>query len=242
MADLLLLGAVSRALGQFSWRRVFLASSLCTLYAWIAAIRPVPLAAFPGQCAVMALAARIVSGPCPARRWGLTLLSVYAVALLCGGMGIPLHLRGPRAIPACLIPGAMMIGLVFSGRPPGDSWQVSMCLSMDGKLVRFPALIDTGNRLREPVSGLPVLIAETGLLKGALPESGYRILPFGGVGGSGRMVCFKPTMVWIEKNGRRLPGPPVWVGLYPGALPGQHQALAPPEIAYYVQSFTYRRN
>ena len=93
------------------------------------------------------------------------------------------------------------------------------------------ACIDTGNRLREPVSGLPVVIAEKALLTGVLPEDGYRVLRFGAVGGEGQMACFRPAELWIEHRGRRRPAPRAWIAVSPTPLPGVFQALAPPEFA-----------
>ena len=106
-----------------------------------------------------------------------------------------------------------------------------MCVN--GRIARFPALIDTGNRLREPLSGLPVLIAEARVLRDILPPGGYRTLSFGGLGGVGRMACFRPDAVWIGRGAARRRGPDIWVAVSPAPLPGLCQALAPPEFALY---------
>ena len=99
--------------------------------------------------------------------------------------------------------------------------------------MRFSALIDTGNRLREPLSGLPVLIAEAALVRDILPETGYRMLGYGAIGGNGRMACFHPDALWICRGPRKRRGPDVWVAVSPEPLPGLCQALAPPEFASY---------
>ena len=132
--------------------------------------------------------------------------------------------------------GGLLTALLLMNRHPlRDGWQVDIRLDVDGRTTRFSALIDTGNRLREPRSGQPVLIAEAGLLRSVLPETGYRVLPFGGVGGSGRMACFRPNEVWIERAGRRTRAPDVWIAIAPESLPGSARALAPCEFAAVIQ-------
>ena len=77
-------------------------------------------------------------------------------------------------------------------------WQIDVCVEKRGLIQRFPALIDTGNRLREHQSGMPVLIVESraipalARLARQLPESETRRLPFGVLGGGGQMRCFYP--------------------------------------------------
>ena len=90
-----------------------------------------------------------------------------------------------------------------------------------GKQARFRALIDTGNRLREPLSGLPVLIAEEKLLNG-LDFSGvkFRNVAFGGLGGGGTLRCFRPEAVYLIQNGHKRRVSDVCVAIYEGIVPG----------------------
>jgi len=110
---------------------------------------------------------------------------------------------------------------------------VTLCLRVGSRSASFPALVDTGNRLREPLSGLPVLIAEAPLVRDILPKTGYRTLGFGALGGEGRMACFRPDALWIVSGRKRRRGPDIWVAVSPTPLPGLCQALAPPEFASY---------
>ena len=65
--------------------------------------------------------------------------------------------------------GLLFYGL-FSLRPPASRcYQIEVNLQIEHRSVCFMALVDTCNRLREPVSGQPVLIAEAALLKGSIP-------------------------------------------------------------------------
>ena len=101
------------------------------------------------------------------------------------------------------------------------------------------ALIDTGNRLHEPLSGLPVLIIGKRSLKGLLDDSclertggrlapGFRIVRYGALGGSGEMDCFRPESVCIWRNGEWKETGDLWIAIYPGEIPSGVEALAPP--------------
>lgn len=233
-ADLALLGGVSRALGMFNGRRVSLAAGLCAAYAALAAAHPNPWARAYIQVALAAAAALIVVGRTAFQLWSKTLLSMLCAALLCGGLAVATGLSGPAAMPACVGASLLLTGLLYFLRPPlREGWQVWLTLTVGDRTTRFPALIDTGNRLREPRSGLPVVIAEASLVKDVLPEDGYRVLRFGAVGGEGCMACFKPSAVWIERGRRKRQAPEVWVATSPDPLPGLYRALAPPEFALY---------
>ena len=231
-ADFALLASVSRAMGLFSWRGVFAADTACAALAVLAALRPsMRMAAALGAPAIAAL---IVTRRAAPRLWAVFTLTLLGQALLCGGFARLLPLPASLAAPVCLVAGALLSLLASAGRPPGcRDWQVSLCLTVNGRSARFPALIDTGNRLREPRSGLPVLVAEAQLVRDILPATGYRTLPFGGLGGEGRMACFRPDSLWIGSGPGRRRGPDVWVAVSPTPLPGLCQALAPPEFASY---------
>lgn len=122
------------------------------------------------------------------------------------------------------------------------NWRVEIRLEWRGRAAAFPALIDTGNRLREPVSSLPVIVVGQEQLQGLLPRDydplepwrrpfpGLREVAFGGVGGSGVMGCFCPEA--LKFDGAEA-GEAFWVAVYPGPLPGGAGALAPPECMEY---------
>lgn len=232
IADFALLACVSRSMGLFSWRRVLAADALCAALALLSAIKPtlVLFVAFASP----AFAALIVTRGAAPRQWAVLTLTLVGQALLCGGIARLMPLPGMLSVPLCLAAGGALTLLTCAGRPPGSGdWQVSLCLSRDGRSVRFPALIDTGNRLREPLSGLPVLIAEAQVIRDILPEDGCRMLRFGAIGGEGSMTCFRPDALWIGSGHSRRRGPDIWVAVAPGPLPGLCQALAPPELASY---------
>ena len=236
VADLALLGAVARALGCFDWRRIILADCVCGAYAVLAAARPAPWAAWPVQLALLAVVSALIAGrrgPSLVRKAAL-LLAV--TALLAGGTrALSPALRGPLG-GGCALLGAALLSLMLTARHPlRRDWYVSLALDGGGRTARFCALIDTGNRLREPISGQPVLIAEAALLGGVLPPDGWREVRFGAVGGGGRMACFRPARLWIERHGRRTRAPDCWIAVSPAPLPGEARALAPCEFAAFAQ-------
>ena len=121
------------------------------------------------------------------------------------------------------------------------TWEVQVFLAAAGGEARFRALIDTGNRLREPFSGLPVLICERGVLSDVLPVGydalppgdappGFRQIGYGALGGGGRLNCFRPELCLVDYGNGYLKSPDLWVAVYPGKMPGSVRALAPPVV------------
>ena len=233
-ADTALICAVTRTLGCFAWRRTLTAGGLCAAYAALAAARPVwgsPVV----QLALLAAISALLAGRFCLRAARIALL-LPGAALVSGGLWL-LNVSfpsGPAIALPCAGSGALLIWAMLSAQHPlRDGWQVRVALRVGVRTVRFEALIDTGNRLREPISGLPVLIAEAPLLEGVLPESGWRALRFGALGSDGRLACFKPSAFWIERGRRRQRAPDVWIAVAQSPLPGLARALAPGEFAAY---------
>ena len=236
LADVALLGAAARALGLLRWRRVIACGGLCALCGVLAASSPRPFATPCTSLALLVGASLWIAWGCPARVLVKTAAFLAGGALLAGGASLlPFWaLRGPFAFPCALCGAALLTLMLTAKKPLSNDWQVRLAVNVDGRTSRFPALIDTGNRLREPLSGQPVVIAEARLLEGALPTSGWRELRFGAVGGGGRMACFKPSGLWIEGRRGRTRAPEAWIALSPGPLPGSARALAPAEFAGFI--------
>lgn len=235
LADLILLSSVSRALGLFNRKRVLPAALLCAVYGTVATAAPAPMASVPVQLAALCAVSMLVAGPSARGHGVLVALGLGASALCGGGLAGRLTISAPWAALSGAALGALPVFALLMGRPPSAAGcEVTVRLRIGGSMARFTALVDTGNRLREPVSGLPVLIAEAGLLKGRLPGAGYRTLRYGAVGGDGRMACFKPAAVWIARGARLRRVPDVWVALSPTPLPGLFRALAPSVFSLYI--------
>lgn len=91
----------------------------------------------------------------------------------------------------------------------------TVTLTRGERTVTLRALHDTGNTLRDAVSGKRVLVAEAGALaplfsseeaealRGdavrALSElPGFRLIPYAALGGSGLLLCFRPDAVTVD--------------------------------------------
>lgn len=121
--------------------------------------------------------------------------------------------------------------------------------------VELPALVDTGNSLKDPLTGVPVIIVEAGALASILPPlvmeatgaawealdrlpaswaARCRLVPFRAVGESaGMLLAFAPDRLLIRKvgatDGVRVDG---LVGLSGQLLhpEGAYRALLPPQV------------
>ena len=225
LMDFVLIGSVTRSLGCFRLSRSALAAALGGLGATAVRLTgispPAPLAV----AALFPLAA--LAAGCGRAAAGAG-LAVNALAV--GACGQRLGLRG------------------FTLALPALSWAASLAPALRRETLcaaptvvevvqgrgtaRFTACLDTGNRLREPLSGQPVLVANAALLKPVLPDSGFRAVAYGSVGGGGTLPCFRPERLYIWENGRRRRAPEAWIAVYPRRLPGAYQALAPAAFAF----------
>lgn len=245
MMNLLVLGAGARAAGTVRWKRVFVAAVVGTVYASAAFACFPQLRGFAAQTLCLLIMTMILfSGRGRKGRW---LRGFFRIAVSCAFAG-----------------GVMTLleGIWSSGRPltMAAGWLiVAVCAFFDGRECRagrmhgtvvlriatrmgsaeVEALIDTGNRLCEPLSGLPVLIVGKKSLRGLLDDSclertkgrlapGFRIVRYGALGGSGEMDCFRPESVCVWRNSEWEEVQDLWVAIYPGGIPSGVEALAPP--------------
>ena len=127
-----------------------------------------------------------------------------------------------------VLAGLAAFGLLMHRRHIRSRWNIEITIKKNGNTCRIPALIDTGNRLREHKSRLPVLIAEEdALFPIEIDPAECRTLPYGVLGSSGEIACFRADRIMI--SGRS--APECWVAVFPGRIPGRIRALAPPEFA-----------
>ena len=108
------------------------------------------------------------------------------------------------------------------------------------KVVEIPTLFDSGNRLVEPFSGLPVAVADYRVLASLLgplwaperatPPPGARLIPFSSVGGRGYLPAFCPDRLSVlgPAGARDISG--VYVAVS-GPLGADYGALIGPELA-----------
>ena len=245
--DLLATAIIARSLGRVRWKRVALAAAVGASWAALAQLGALRfLSSLPALAALSLLMAAIAIPPDSLRS-----ALVSGAALLGGGVflgGVQLAalrlFRGAGAAAffagALLGAGALMAATSLRKKRL-VTWEVQVFLSAGGGEARFRALVDTGNRLREPFSGLPVLICERGVLADVLPAGydalppggappGFRQVGYGALGGGGRMNCFRPELCLVDYGNGYLKSPDLWVAVYPGKMPGGVRALAPPVV------------
>lgn len=103
-------------------------------------------------------------------------------------------------------------------------------LSFDGEKRKLRCKVDTGCALKEPFSGLPVIVAERKALP-QLPKTPPRPILFSSVGGDGLMRAWKPSnaQVLIGEKEKKLG--PCYVAVSDSKLSGgDYEALIPPEL------------
>lgn len=93
--------------------------------------------------------------------------------------------------------------------------------------VRCFALADSGNRLREPFSGAPVIVARRSLF----PDmETHRVIPYQTVGGEGMLTAFRPRQVTVHSGKRRGAVGEVYVALSDHIQNEDYQAVVDPKI------------
>lgn len=149
---------------------------------------------------------------------------IYAISRLSGqdadGVPYPVSLR---TLLLAFALGYAVLTLAFRHRGRRAERRVAeVSLGLGARRVRFPALVDTGNELIDPVTGRGALVAEAEALAPLLDDPApllakeplealeglrrqglaCRLLPCRGVtGGTGLLLCFVPDHIEVE--GRR---------------------------------------
>lgn len=225
-ADFCILAAVSRGFGAFRLRRTALAAALCALYGVLCALMPA-LGAPMVQALLLPPVAMLTLGRAAPLRAAACALALAAAARVTGACAA----QSGRLAAACVLAAPMACGLqIRRQRRMTNARPAEIEVFNNGTAVRFTACVDTGNRLTEPFSGQPVLIASAPLLRRVLPEAGYRQVAYGSLGGGGTLQCFRPERIYISQSGLRRRAPDSWVAVFPHRLPGPVQALAPAEF------------
>lgn len=226
LADFFIMGTAAWGLGCFRPGRVALGACLGAVYALLAEALP-GLRDPAAQLSLLLAVAFLISGRLSGYFAFVTGLTLGTNALVAGACAC--HLDAPLlavALPPVLSMQGRLRRRALSALP------ASVEVVHRGVRARFCACVDTGNRLTEPFSGQPVMIASARLVRGILPEGGYRLVSYGSVGGQGLLKCFRPDKIYILRNGRRRQAPEAWIAVFPNRLPGVAQALAPAEFIY----------
>ena len=245
--DFLATVVIARSLGRVRWRRVALAAALGAVWAALIQLPRLRALRSPlGAAALPFLLAAVAMPPDGVRTALETGLALLGGGIFLGGVQLAAQRLFGGAGAAAFLAGALLGALALVAatdmrKKRMVTWEVRVFLAAGGGEARFRALVDTGNRLREPFSGLPVLICERGVLADVLPAGydalppgeappGFRQVGYGALGGSGRLNCFRPELCLMDYGNGYLKSPDLWVAVYPGRMPGGVRALAPPVV------------
>lgn len=136
----------------------------------------------------------------------------------------------------------------------------NLSVTVDSKTVSVPAMLDTGNSLCDPLSGMPVLVAEYGAVQSLLPkalrpafregafqslkelrendwESRLRMVPYGGLNGKGGILpAFRPDALSVKSKKQTLKTTDVLIAVCGGRLSsdGRYRALLTPMLLHKV--------
>ena len=243
----IVIGVIARFRGRSRWGLTLFAAGFGALYA-VAMQYPAfyQLRWWPSRIALTAALAAVAIRVDRPRDLALnTVLLLGGAAFMGGAINLARDfLLDPGG---ALVTGAFLgtIGMLVFIRVRArrmEKWEMMLRLIRGDHRVELNALIDTGNRLQEPISGQPVVIAAEHKIRSVLPENfaaadaagrlppGFRLVGYKSLSGSGKMVCFRPDELLVSTGDGWLSAPDVWVAVYPGKLPGNVYALAPPVL------------
>lgn len=166
----------------------------------------------------------------------------YAAGLFLGGSVSGGVIQAPLAVRAVLIAAALALGLcgAFSrgGGRELTSGRAEVSLTYNGRKAEFSALLDSGNLLRDPLDGSPVIVCTTDAVAPLFDRDelrrmressavelvaalglggGWRLIPCATAAGSAMLAAFRPTEAAVDGERVR-----VMVAMSPkslGALP-----------------------
>lgn len=233
--NLLVLYLAGRLIGERArlWRYV-LSAGLGGLYAAATLLPPcVVLTTLPAKAMLSAVLALIAWRPRGLRGYCKGWASLVGVTALGGGAALAAGLLlaetsptgeaalGQNALLLTVLGAAAMV--VFSTgairRRGGAGPRCDVRVWLDGHPWRLWAFVDTGNLLREPLSGLPVVIADPRLARRLLAGHATVALSFGTVGGQSSLPAVLADRVEVRRAGRWQNGGAMYVAQ--GGMPLQ---------------------
>ncbi|ADU50987.1 peptidase U4 sporulation factor SpoIIGA [Thermaerobacter marianensis DSM 12885] len=242
VVDYALLAATAQATQARTSRwRLLLATAWGTAFACAAALFPAgPWRGLPAVLLASALMLLLAFWPVTPRR--LLALAAWFYGLACfvaGGAMAVLSLAAGRGLPAgapalALVPAVAAV--LATGRYFWQAWRrrslpgplyVTLRVACEGRSLDLPALVDTGNQLRDPLTGLAVVVVEEQAVAPLLPPGlrqavaagddiaawaraatacGWadrlRIVPFASIGRErGFLAGFRPDALWLQVAG-----------------------------------------
>lgn len=248
MMNALIMDLATRALGRRRPARVWLAAALGAVWATLIYIPGLSwLGALPFRLVIPALMAYAACGKGGARDWAACMAASMCMTMLLGGGALMISLMSGGwgwsqlglCLTACSLAG---LWLTHTRLKRCWGWELDVRIANGGERCRLTALVDTGNHLREPVSGACVLIASERALRSVLPRDfdarsdslpsrRWRMVGYSTLNAQGRMKCFRPDSVTVRVGKLSLTRSDIWIAVHPGSLPGGAEALAPLEMS-----------
>ncbi len=175
VADYVLLLAAARLAGvRTRASRLAAGAALGGVYAVIALLRPA-LGSAPGLLLAAVAMVLCAFAPQPWRALLRALACLCGVGLLAGGLALALSRSAAGGIPVwdilAALGGALVAGAAVADRRAGTR-ATAFCdleLEVRGKRARCRALVDTGNRLRDPCRAAPVVVVDETVLRDVVP-------------------------------------------------------------------------
>lgn len=90
--------------------------------------------------------------------------------------------------------------LYFYNRALSQKELYTLVIENKGVSKSFVAFFDTGNKLREPFSGLPVILLQSSKAKALVMDSKVRVVPVKTVNGTSFFTSFKPDKIVIKST------------------------------------------
>lgn len=233
LMDALILMLTVRGTYFINPARIFAAAALASGYALMDAYRGY---SFPlDACALVVMLLTALPWENPGRFLRSCLVFVAGSFLMSGCVrffllrGAGTLLSGAAGAICASLGVAAAKGVLFEARP---ELSVLVRVRIGSVVSRFTAIVDTGNLLKEPLSALPVLIADRKALGRALHGEALsmpllREVEYASVSGIGRLKCIRADSVQIRRRGKWVRAPDVWLGVHPGVMSGGVHALAP---------------
>lgn len=114
----------------------------------------------------------------------------------------------------------------------GEKRLCHVTVDLDGKQIAFRALADTGNQLKEPFSGAPVIVCDKTLLERVIPSNPERIrlIPCSTVIGGTVLEAFHPDRVRIAHGQSETVTSDVYIAQSREPIRGEYEAVFNPQM------------
>lgn len=128
--------------------------------------------------------------------------------------------------------GAITLFHRITGRQMPKDLNCRILIDCGGKTSACTARVDTGNSLREPFTGDPVIVVYEPVVSGMIPSKdglNFRLIPFDAVSGSGVLESFRPDRVTICNGKKKLIKKKVYIAVAKTRF-GEFDALLNPDL------------